>query len=59
MTCWLVRDRVLSGELVRVLTDMPSNIFQAYAVWPRSPVMLPKVRLAIDILAANLPRLMD
>ncbi|PDT14910.1 LysR family transcriptional regulator [Rhizobium sp. J15] len=58
LTCWLVRDRVLSGELVRVLTDVPSSIFEAYAVWPRSPVMLPKVRLAIDTLAANLPRLM-
>lgn len=58
LTCWLVRDRVLSGELVRVLTDRPPSIFDAYAVWPRSPVMLPKVRLAIDMLAADLPRLM-
>ncbi|HWT59753.1 MAG TPA: LysR family transcriptional regulator [Rhizobium sp.] len=58
LTCWLVRDRVLSGQLVRVLTDRPPSIFDAYAVWPRSPVMLPKVRLAIDMLAAELPRLM-
>ncbi|MBX5165609.1 MULTISPECIES: LysR family transcriptional regulator [unclassified Rhizobium] len=58
LTCWLVRDRVLSGELVRVLTDRPPSVFEAYAVWPRSPVMLPKVRLAIDMLAADLPRLM-
>ncbi|KPH08566.1 LysR family transcriptional regulator [Rhizobium acidisoli] len=58
LTCWLVRDRVLSGKLVRVLTDRPPSIFDAYAVWPRSPVMLPKVRLAIDMLATDLPRLM-
>lgn len=58
LTCWLVKDRVASGELVRVLTDIPPSIFEAHAVWPRSPVMLPKVRLAIDTLAANLPRLM-
>ncbi|ANM11862.1 UNVERIFIED_ORG: DNA-binding transcriptional LysR family regulator [Rhizobium aethiopicum] len=58
LTCWLVRDRVLSGELVRVLTDRPPSVFEAYAVWPRSPVMLPKVRLAIDMLATDLPRLM-
>ncbi|PDT27278.1 LysR family transcriptional regulator [Rhizobium sp. L9] len=59
LTCWLVRDKVLSGELVRVLTETPSTIFEAYAVWPRSPVMLPKVRLAIDRLAAELPAVMS
>jgi len=58
LTCWLVKDRIASGKLVRVLTDLPPSIFEAHAVWPRSPVMLPKVRLAIDTLAANLPRLM-
>jgi len=58
LTCWLARDRVASGELVRVLTDIPATVFEAHAIWPRSPVMLPKVRLAIDTLAARLPQLM-
>jgi DNA-binding transcriptional LysR family regulator len=58
LTCWLARDRVASGELVRLLKDVPAMVFEAHAVWPRSPVMLPKVRLAIDTLAAGLPPLM-
>ncbi|KKX30289.1 LysR family transcriptional regulator [Rhizobium sp. LC145] len=59
LTCWLARDRVASGELVRVLTDIPATVFEAYAVWPKSPVILPKVRLAIDTLARELPPLME
>ncbi|MDX3927085.1 MAG: LysR family transcriptional regulator [Shinella sp.] len=59
LTCWLARDRLASGELVKVLTDMMPSVFEAHAVWLRSPVMLPKVRLAIDTLARELPPLMD
>jgi DNA-binding transcriptional LysR family regulator len=59
LTCWLVREAVASGKLVRVLTDVPASTFDAYAVWPKSPVMLPKVRLAIDTLAAKLQQLMS
>ncbi|WEX76695.1 LysR family transcriptional regulator [Sinorhizobium numidicum] len=59
LPCWLVRERVQRGELVRVLTDRPALIFKAYAVWPRTQHMLPKLRVVIDRLAAGLPRIME
>ncbi|MBB4231945.1 LysR family transcriptional regulator [Rhizobium mongolense] len=59
LPCWLVRDRVASGELRRVLTDIPAVAFDANVVWVKSPAMQPKVRLVIDTLAAKLPALMS
>ena len=59
LPCWMVREHVAAGRLVRVLTDVRPVIFQSHAIWPRSPVMLPKVRLAIDALVARLPGLME
>lgn len=59
LPCWMVRDHVASGRLKQVLTSVHSVSFETHAVWPRSPVMLPKVRLAIDTLVRELPRLME
>ena len=59
LPCWLVRERVASGELRLVLTDIPAIAFDVNAVWVQSPAMQPKVRLAIDTLAAKLPPLMS
>lgn len=59
LPCWLVRDRVQRGELVRVLTDCPGQILKAYAVWARTQLMLPKLRVVIDKLAERLPRIME
>lgn len=59
LPCWLVRERVEKGELVRVLTDRPGLIFKAHAVWPRTQHVLPKLRVVIDKLAAGLPRIME
>lgn len=58
LPCWLVREDVTAGRLVQVLKHEAANIVDAHAVWLRSPVMLPKVRLAIDTLAARLPAVM-
>ncbi|MBW6423219.1 LysR family transcriptional regulator [Rhizobium sp. XQZ8] len=56
LPCWMVRDHIASGRLKQVLKSVPSISFETHAVWPRSPVMLPKVRLAIDTLAREIPR---
>ncbi|MBB3309443.1 DNA-binding transcriptional LysR family regulator [Rhizobium sp. BK196] len=58
LPCWLVREDVAAGRLVQVLKHEAANIVDAHAVWLRSPVMLPKVRLAIDTLATRLPAVM-
>jgi DNA-binding transcriptional LysR family regulator len=55
LPCWLIRDRVLAGELVRVLDDNPGLVFDIHAVWPQTPHLPLRVRLAIDALAAELP----
>ncbi|QEN90685.1 LysR family transcriptional regulator [Labrys sp. KNU-23] len=59
MPCWLVADRVRRGELIRVLTEHPGLVFDVHALWPRSPLQPLRVRAAIDILVANLSRLMS
>ncbi|MFB9947759.1 LysR family transcriptional regulator [Rhizobium puerariae] len=59
LPCWLVRDDVAAGSLRQVLKSVPAVTFDTHAVWPKSPVMLPKVRLAIDTLARELPRFME
>ncbi|OLP62327.1 LysR family transcriptional regulator [Xaviernesmea oryzae] len=55
LPCWMVRDAVRDGRLVQVLTHVPSIHFSSHAVWLKTPVMLPKLRIAIDRLAADLP----
>lgn len=52
---WLIRDRVLSGELVLLLEDQPGLALEAYALWPQNRHLPLRVRVAIDALAAELP----
>jgi DNA-binding transcriptional LysR family regulator len=55
---WLVRDRIMAGRLIHVLPDQPSFLYDAHALWLQTPHLSRKVRIAIDALAAGLPRLM-
>jgi DNA-binding transcriptional LysR family regulator len=55
LPCWLVRDRVHAGKLVPVLTDQPRLVIETHALWPETPHLPVRVRLAIDALAADLP----
>lgn len=54
---WLVRERLNSGTLVGLFTEQPEFLYECHALWPRSPRMPPKVRAAVDALAAALPKL--
>jgi DNA-binding transcriptional LysR family regulator len=58
LPCWLIRERIRTGALVRVLPDQPEFLYDGYALWPQTPHLAPKVRVAVDALAAALPRLM-
>ncbi|RWM10656.1 LysR family transcriptional regulator [Mesorhizobium sp.] len=58
LPCWLVRQRIEAGTLVRLLPDQPDYLYDCHALWPQTPHLPLKVRLAIDALAAGLPRLM-
>jgi len=55
---WLVRERIQAGALVRLLPDQPEFPYDGHALWLQTPHLPLKVRLAVDALAAALPRLM-
>jgi DNA-binding transcriptional LysR family regulator len=55
---WLVRERIQAGALVALLPDQPGFLYDGYALWLQTPHLPRKVRLAVDALAAALPRLM-
>ena len=54
---WLVRDRLRAGTLVRVLTDLPAHVTDIHVIWPTTSHLPMRVRLAIDALVAEVPRL--
>ncbi|RWP17130.1 LysR family transcriptional regulator [Mesorhizobium sp.] len=55
---WLVRERIQAGALVPLLSDQSGFLYDAYALWLQTPQLPLKVRLAVEALAAALPRLM-
>ncbi|WP_192254603.1 LysR family transcriptional regulator [Mesorhizobium silamurunense] len=56
---WLVRRRVEEGALVRLLPDQPDYLYDCHALWLQTPHLPLKVRLAVDALAAGLPKMMS
>lgn len=55
---WLVRERLVAGTLVRLLPHQPPFLYDCFALWLQAPRLPVRVRLAVDALAAALPRLM-
>lgn len=55
---WLVRERIQAGMLVQLLPDQPEFPYDVYALWLQTPHLPLKVRLAVDALAAALPKFM-
>lgn len=56
---WLVRERLRTGALVALLPAEERFPYDCHALWLQSPHLPLRVRLAIDALAAALPRFMD
>ncbi|MGY3698048.1 DNA-binding transcriptional LysR family regulator [Bradyrhizobium sp. USDA 3240] len=54
---WLVRERLERGALVRVLGDEGELPYDCHTLWLPTPRLPLKVRLAVDALAAALPKL--
>jgi DNA-binding transcriptional LysR family regulator len=52
---WLVRDQLRSGHLVELWGDRATASLECYVVWPASQYLPLRSRLAIDILARELP----
>jgi DNA-binding transcriptional LysR family regulator len=55
---WLIRDRVQAGTLDVLLSEQPAFLYDCHALWLQTPHLPLKVRLAVDALAAALPRFM-
>lgn len=55
LPCWLIRERVQAGRIVPLLQDAPRLVIRTHALWPETPHLPLRVRLAIDALAAALP----
>jgi DNA-binding transcriptional LysR family regulator len=55
LPCWLIRDRVRAGALTPLLLDGPRLIIETHVLWPETPHLPMRVRLAIDALVADLP----
>ncbi|WP_160621398.1 LysR family transcriptional regulator [Mixta intestinalis] len=55
---WLVREQLVSGSLTEILKEQSSGSWPVYAVWPRTPHLSLKVRLAVDKLVNELPAMM-
>lgn len=55
LPCWLIREKVRLGTLVPLLGNVPRRVFRTSAIWPETPHLPLRVRLAIDALAAALP----
>lgn len=53
---WLVRERLREGSLVSVLDDHPGATRESYALWPSAPHMPLRLRLAVDALVEQLPK---
>ncbi len=55
LPCWPIRDDIAAGRLATVLDHLPSPVSDTHALWPQTPHVPPRLRFAIDALAAPLP----
>ncbi|TCN22085.1 LysR family transcriptional regulator [Sinorhizobium americanum] len=55
---WLVRERIETGALIRLLPDQAPFLYDCHAVWLQTRHLPLKVRVAVDALATELPRFM-
>ncbi|PMS38629.1 DNA-binding transcriptional LysR family regulator [Trinickia symbiotica] len=56
---WLIRDRMRCGELVEIWGHRPTAVMECYAVWPAAEYLPLRSRLAIDVLATELPKRLE
>jgi DNA-binding transcriptional LysR family regulator len=59
LPCWLVRKEVREGKLIPLLKQAPGVQFDVQAVWPQTPHLPLKVRIAVDMLVSKLPSVMS
>lgn len=55
---WLVKERIHSGALASVLEDQPGFVIESYALWPQTHSLPLRVRVVVDELVSELPKVM-
>jgi DNA-binding transcriptional LysR family regulator len=58
LPCWLIAEHVRLGRLTPLFADQTGLVMESYALWPETPSLPLRLRIAIDALAAELPRRM-
>ncbi|SCB47428.1 LysR family transcriptional regulator [Rhizobium multihospitium] len=53
LATWLIADHVREGRLCQVLPQIQTRGFPIHAIWPRSRLTAPKVRVVIDELVSR------
>jgi len=53
---WLVRERLRSGALISVMEDRVLTTMDVHALWPNALHMPMRLRLAVDALMEDLPK---
>lgn len=56
---WLIKGRLASGNLQQILPSVGSVFSEINVLWPETPHLPVRVRVAIDALAAAIPNLSD
>jgi DNA-binding transcriptional LysR family regulator len=56
---WLIREKIQRGALVPVLEHQSGYLYDCHAVWLQIPRLPMKVRLPVEALASDLPKLMS
>lgn len=56
---WLIRERIQRNELVEIWGDRPRAVMECNVVWPDAQHLPLRSRLAIDLLALELPRILE
>ncbi|PMS21722.1 LysR family transcriptional regulator [Trinickia dabaoshanensis] len=59
LPCWLVAEDLRAGALERVLAGTPAPTIDVHLAWRRTRHLPSRVRVAIDLLAARLPALLN
>jgi DNA-binding transcriptional LysR family regulator len=56
---WLIRERIQRGELIEIWGERPRAAMECNVVWPDAQHLPLRSRLAIDLLAAELPKILE
>jgi DNA-binding transcriptional LysR family regulator len=52
---WLIRQQIAEGKLAEIMQNVQNITFPVHVIWPQTPRLPLKIRLAVDKLVHQLP----